>query len=235
MLDETGISRGVTVHAGANGHDCSVTLDALRRSAGRLRGVVVPSPDIGDDELAAMHADGVRGMRFTQTAPPGAPAANGVLDFADLERFAPRLRALGWHAQIWAHCATIVREGQRLIDYGIPIVVDHMGYFDRDAGPDGADFCSFVDLLASGSFWVKMTPIRNSAAFPDYADVRPFHDRLLEAAPDRLLFGSDWPFIGLGDKAPTSAHMLDLFCEWTPGEALRRQILVDNPTRLYGF
>jgi len=238
MLDLVGFDRGVVVQAAANGFDCRGTLDALARAPRRLRGIVVVPLETPDSEIDAMSLVSVRGLRFTETAAPAAPAAPkpaGTLDLADLAEWGPRLRELGWHAQIWANCQRFVKAAPALLRLNIPLVVDHMGYFNAAAGVGDPVFASLLELLSSGRIWVKLPVIRNSTLSPNYADVRPFHDALLRAAPDRLLWGSDWPYIGLNDDPPNVGALLDLFDRWVDDDVLREKILVDNPTALYGF
>ncbi len=234
MLDYVGFSHGVVVHAGAAGFDCRATLNALERSNSRLRGTAVAERSISDTELEKMNAGGIRALRFTEIGNTAAKRPPGMMNFEDLEYFAPRLRALGWHAVIWAKCEIIVTAAPKLLSYGIPIVIDHMGYFDASKGVNDPAFQSLLGLLGEGSIWVKTTPVRNSESYPAYPEVRPFFDALLRA-PDRLLWGSDWPFLGLGKHQPEVGRLVDLFDEWTGDEVLRNKILVSNPAALYGF
>jgi predicted TIM-barrel fold metal-dependent hydrolase len=237
MLKSVGFSRGVLVHGGACGWDQGAMLDALRLEPLSLRGIAVPRPDISDSELADLHAAGVRGIRFTQTAGPSAGRRfDGRLDLDDLERFAPRLRALGWHAQIWANCELIEQHQSRLCSYEVPLVIDHLGFFDVARGVQDSAFQTLAQLLGDGYAWVKLTAFRNSRQGAPYEDVRPFHDTLLAANSEQLLWGSDWPFLGMaGDKRPTVAGLLALLEDWVPDASLRTQILSHNPARLYDF
>ena len=235
MLDRVGMARGVLVHAAANGFDCRGTLDALARAPDRLRGIVVVPSATPDADLAAMNQSGVRGIRFTETDASVAGSPAGTLTLADLLEWGPRLHALDWHAQIWSNCQRFVAAAPALLSLGIPLVLDHMGYFKSAAGVADPDFQALLGLLATGRIWVKLTVIRNSTQAPHYADVRPFHDALLRAAPDRLLWGSDWPYIGLNDNPPNVGNLLDLFDSWVNDTALRERIFTDNPAALYGF
>ena len=235
MLDLVGLARGVVVHAAANGFDCRGTLDALARAPQRLRGIVVVPLETPDGELDAMNGGGVRGVRFTEIAAPTTPKPAGTLTLADLVDWGPRLGELGWHAQIWANCRRFVDAAPALLRLNVPLVLDHMGYFNSASGVLDPAFQSLLNLLAGGQIWVKLPVIRNSTLSPQYLDVRPFHDALLRAAPDRLLWGSDWPYIGLNDDPPNVGALLDLFDLWVNDDALREKILVANPAALYGF
>lgn len=233
MLDRVGIAHGVAVHAGANGYDNRATLDARAASGGRLAAVGVVAPGIGDDELARMDRAGMSGLRFTEIGRP--PGAVGTLGFADLEALAPRLKALGWHAQIWARAA-LIRENRAMLEAtNLPLIFDHMGYFDVEAGPDGGDFRHFVDFLADHGHCVKITALRVTRRFPDFEDVRPFFDVLARRVPAQLVWGSDWPFISLGDRLPDAGRLLDLLDLWCGSVALADRILADNPGRFYRF
>jgi 2-pyrone-4,6-dicarboxylate lactonase len=232
MLDRVGTSNGVLVHAGAYGFDNSATVDALERAKGRFKGVAVVPPDTTDSELERMNRLGFCGVRFTEM---GAPPSPGVLGFEDLKRMAPRLKSIGWHAQVWAKCDVIAENSEMLRSLGIPVVFDHMGQFEVIRGLGDASFSTLVDLLEEGPFWLKVTAFRNSHALPDMADVRPFHEVVVKAAPDRLVWGSDWPFIGMGDRMPNAGHLLDLLRSWTGDETTFTKILVSNPRQLYGF
>jgi predicted TIM-barrel fold metal-dependent hydrolase len=226
----------VVVHASANGYDCGGTLDALARGAGRLRGIVVVPMSTSDAELGSMQVTGVRGIRFTETAAPVPGQINvGTLTLKDASEWAPRLVELGWHAQIWANCRRFAEAMPALLRLNIPLVLDHMGYFDAGHGVGDPDFQSLLQGLETGRVWVKLTAIRNSKAAPLYPEIRPVHEALLQAAPDRLLWGSDWPYIGYNENPPNVGALIDLLDSWTPDEVLRHKVMVANPAALYGF
>jgi len=235
MLDTAGFSRGVLVHASAAGFDNSATLDAVAHRPERLIAVAVVPEDSSDEELRRLHAAGVRGLRFTEMGETaGGPKPPGVLGLDALQRLAPRLRALGWHAQIWAHCRHLVDCASWLTRCGIPVVIDHMGMFEVERGVQDVVFQSFLDMVATGSVWVKLMPVRiTRRRRNDAGDVRPFFDALCEKNARRLLWGSDWPFIALDDDLPTVGQQIDLFDAWSDGP-LRQQVFVTNPAELYG-
>lgn len=236
LLDRMGFARGVLVQASALGLDCTTLLDALDASGGRLRGIAVATSGTSDAELDAMHRRGVRGLRFTEVTVPGTGAKyKGVVGFDELEKLAPRMKRLGWQAQLWAPCDLLAAELPRLVELGLPLSLDHMGYFDVARGADDAAFRRVVSVAAAEGIWVKTPALRVSKAPPDYPDVRPFHDALLRACPQRLTWGSDWPHVRMGSSAPDVGHLLDLFMSWAGDEALQRAVLCDNPSAQYGF
>lgn len=236
MLDAVGFDRGVLVHGGANGWDHRVMLDAIAAAPDRLRGVGVMPADASDDELAKLDAGGVRGLRFTDVAGPTASQNfAGRVGLDALYRLAPRMRRLGWHAVIWANTTAIASASVALRQLGLPIVVDHLGFFDVTRGVDDPAFQTLLSLVEEGIAWVKLTSFRNSKSAPRYEDVRPFHDALVRANPTRMLWGSDWPFLGMNANCPDVGTLLDLLDEWLADDAVRQQVLVHNPAALYGF
>jgi predicted TIM-barrel fold metal-dependent hydrolase len=236
LLDRMGFGRGVLMQASALGLDCTTLLDALDASGGRLRGIAVATSATSDADLDAMHRRGVRGLRFTEVTVPGTGAKyRGVVGFDELEKLAPRMKRRGWQAQLWAPCDLLAAELPHLVKLGLPLSLDHMGYFDVARGADDAVFQRVVSIAAAEGIWVKTSALRVSKAPPDYPDVRPFHDALLRACPQRLTWGSDWPHVRMGSSAPDVGHLLDLFMSWTGDEALQRAVLCDNPSVQYGF
>ena len=236
MMAAAGFDRGVLVHASANGFDNSAVLDAVAHGDGGLKAIAVVAEDVSDAELARLHAAGVRGLRFTETGETlGGAKPVGVLGLSSLRVMAPRLKALGWCAQIWAGCEYLVESQPWLATCGIPLVVDHMGHFDVTKGVGDATFQGFLAAVRGGSTWVKLTAPRVSKLrWDDCADVRPFHEALLEAGPDRMVWGSDWPFIGMDNNLPDMGGLIDLFDRWTPDPALRQKVFVTNPQVLFG-
>jgi predicted TIM-barrel fold metal-dependent hydrolase len=237
MLDTHGFARGVLVHAGACGWNHGATLDALRAAPTRLRGIAVPPTDIADSALQELQDAGFRGARFTQIiGRGGGKPVSGTLNLDDLQTFAPRLRALGWHAQLWANCELVAARAAELRALKIPLVLDHLAYVDVLRGVEDASFRTLLGLVRDGIAFVKLTVFRNSKTGAPYADVRPFHDALIAANPAQMLWGSDFPFLGMtGAQRPTVAGLLGLLGEWAQDESLRQQILSRNPARVYGF
>ncbi len=233
MLDTLGAARGVLVQAAPYREDNSAVLDALRRFPGRLRGIALASPTITDAALAALADAGIRGLRFSHFPATGAHA--GTIGLDGLLALAPRMREHGLHAQLWMPATEFVSHAPRLLALGIPLVLDHMTKPELGRGVQDQVFQQLLGYLSHEDIWLKLVPHRVSERFPDYPDIQPFHAAFLQARPERLLWGTDWPFVRMADKTPDAGHLADLFAAWTPDPALRQQILVENPAQLYGF
>lgn len=229
-----GMTGGVLTQPAPYGDDPSAMLAAIAASGGALRGVAAAGPDISDATLAHWVENGIVGLRFVEMRAPGGGRYPGSVGFDALRALGPRLKAYGLHAQLWASADQHAAALPGLVALGIPLVLDHFGSPDLASGTDGAAFRTIVDHLDSGLLWVKHTLCRFFDATPGFADVRPFHDAILGVRPERLLWGSDWPYVRL-EPAPDAGAMLDLFDAWTPDAAVRNRVLVDNPARLYGF
>jgi predicted TIM-barrel fold metal-dependent hydrolase len=235
-LAAVGMQRGVLVQPAVYGTDVRALCDALTRGRGWLRGIGTATSAVTDSQLHAMHDAGIRGLRFVEMKDPrGGGRYAGSIGVDELTRLAPRLRELGWHAQIWASADDHVRLLPTLTTLRMPIVLDHMGSFAADRGIEGTAFERLVSHLAAGEIWIKLSLCRNSRQFPDYPDIRAFHDRLVSANPSRLLWGSDWPHVRMGDLSPDVGHLLALFLDWVGDHETCRRILVDNPHALFHF
>jgi 2-pyrone-4,6-dicarboxylate lactonase len=230
LRDRLGFSRNVIVQASCHGADNAATLNAIARSGGKARGVAVVDPAISDGELDALHRDGIRGVRFN--------FLKRLVDDAPKEKFldvARRVMPLGWHVVVYFE-AELLGELRPFLDaIPVPVVIDHMGRPDVSQGPRGADMKAFRALLDSrADIWFKATcPDRLSPQGEPYDDfvaaVRP----LVEDYPDRALWGSDWPHPNMEHRIPDDGGLVDVIPRIAVTEALQRQLLVDNPMRLY--
>ena len=227
-----GTARGVLVQPSAYGTDNRLHLAALQDlGTERFRMVAVVEPGVADAELRRLHAAGVRGVRFNLTQP--GPLASG-----DLEPMARRLAELGWHCQLNMRPDQVVAAERVLLRLPCRIVFDHLGRI-RDPESTGADaFAAIRRLLDHGRAWVKLSGayITSREGPPGYADAGAVAAAFATAAPERMLWGSDWPHpTKPAGRKPDDARLLDLLAEWVPNEDARRRVLVDNPAEVYGF
>ena len=230
LRDHLGFERNVIVQASCHGTDNSATLDAIARSNGRARGVAVVDPAISMEELKALHAGGIRGVRFN--------FLKRLVDDAPKDRFievAKRIQDLDWHVVIYFE-ADILDEMLPFLDaIPTPIVIDHMGRPSMSQGPDGAEISAFKALLDSREdIWTKVTcPDRLSAQADPWDDFVEVVRPVVERYPDRVLWGTDWPHPNMQDKVPDDGHLVDVIPRIAVTAELQKKLLVDNPMRLY--
>jgi len=227
MLDEVGFQKGVLIQVSVHGTDNRLLMETTAAHSGRLRGVAVMPPDLPDRAYADAHVAGVRGVRLNNLY-------GGGIGFDQLERFDALMGELGWHLQLLMDARHLVELGPRLARLRCPWVVDHMGHMPYAAGIDHPGFQTLVRLVADGG-WVKISDAFRMSELPDYRDSTRFARALVAAAPDRCLWGSDWPHVAQWRPMPTVSGLLDLLADWVPDEALRNRILTGNPARFYGF
>jgi 2-pyrone-4,6-dicarboxylate lactonase len=228
MLDATGMAYGVLVQVSVHGTDNRLLLETLRAHRQRLRGVAVIPLGLPDRALAALQEAGVTALRLNVLF-------GGGVGLADVEAYGQLAREMGWHLQFLLDARDLPPVATRLSRLPVPVVIDHMGHLPTSAGLDDPGFRSLVDLVRDGA-WVKLQgAFRTSTAGPPYADTVPFARALNEAAPDRCLWGSDWPHVATWGPMPAIGDLLDLMADWVPDPERRRKLFVDNPHRLYGF
>lgn len=235
MRAALGVERGVIVQAAPYAQDPSAMLGAIAQAKDSLRGVGVADESVCADTLADWYAGGVRGLRFmAQHGSSGRPFP-GSVSLDALPGLAPAMRDVGLHANIWAPTEVLVAQLPAITRLGVPIVIDHMAMIDPDRGPQDALVQQLVELICNNDVWLKLVLCRvERADLTGGEKVRRIHDLMVEACPERMLWGTDWPYVML-DPAPDAAIMLDRFIHWVADEALIRRILVENPARLYGF
>ncbi len=229
MHDAVGFARGVVVQSGVHGTDNSVIVDAIARSQGRLRGVALLREDVSDAGLAALDKAGVRGFRANLVAKVG-------VQFDAAKKIAARVARLGWHAQFLLDIENFPDFDRIAAEFPGEMVIDHMGRPDVARGINAPGFQALIRALKSGRVWSKLSaPYRTSRAAIPYDDLTPFAQALVEAAPDRLVFGTDWPHVMMEGEMPNTGTLVEQLAVWVPDAALRTRILVDNPARLYRF
>jgi len=230
MLKNNRCDRGVLVQPSVYGTDNSCMVDALRSGLHALRGIAVVEADVTDRELEDLHSAGVRGVRINL-----ASETEG-LTLADGERLAPRLKAMGWHLQFYLDLPKMPEAESRLGQLQIDIVIDHFARCQSAEGVDSPAFQALQRLVRRDNCWAKiMGPYFVSKNAPSYPDVTPLARALVAAAPDRIVWGTDWPHPGARALMPEDHVLADLLAQWVPDETQRRKVLVDNPARLYDF
>lgn len=228
-----GVARGVLTQPSVYGTDNRCMLDYVSCHLDRMRAVVAVGPDVDDRTLEAMHAQGARGIRVNVADPGGNPFAS----FAEIDALGQRLKAMGWHIELLLH---VHQMDDMIIDIRrlpVDISVGHLGYMPAGLGVDHPKYGAFLDLVAEGRCWVKLTaPYRiTGLQHTPYSDVTPFARALVEQRPDRILWGTDWPHPICPVPMPNDGDLADHLADWVPDEATRRRILVDNPAKLFGF
>ncbi|MCX7932974.1 MAG: amidohydrolase family protein [Rhodovarius sp.] len=236
LLDRLGLDRGVVVQPSAYDRDNACTLDALRRAPDRLRGVAVVGEEATPATLRALHAGGIRGLRVNEYRRDGAMAYHGGVRLAQIEHLIPTMAELGWHLQLWIDARDLPDFAPRIAGLPVPVVVDHMGRMHHSHGVNHPGFQMLLREVGEGRWMAKLSgTYRLGATAPDYLEAKPFHDALIAANPQALVWGTDWPHPRPEGGRPDAARLLRVFLDWTPDPALRRAILTDTPARLYDF
>ena len=238
LRDHLGFARNVVVQATCHGADNRAMVDALTSSDGKARGVATVKRSVTDAELQAMHAAGVRGVRFN--------FVKRLVDFTpkeELLEIASRIALLGWHVVIYFEAVDLPELWDFFTSLPTTVVVDHMGRPDVSKGVESAEFALFEKfMLEHRNVWSKVScPERLSISGPAalngeqnaYRDVIPFAKRIVESFPDRVLWGTDWPHPNLKDHMPDDGLLVDFIPHIATTPELQRKLLVDNPMRLY--
>ncbi|MFC3337415.1 amidohydrolase family protein [Paracandidimonas soli] len=229
-----GLKRAVVVQPRVYGTDNSATLQAIADlGLANARGIAVVDRDIDDARLAALHEGGIRGIRFSFHSPN-----KDAGDFETVARLAQRIAALGWHVQLHWTADQIAQQESLLRQLPVPIVFDHMARLPPGTGLSHPAFGIVRSLLASGRAWLKLSgPYLNTAfgVHGGYPDTDAIARAWIEAAPEQLVWGSDWPHVTEPVHKPDDAELLELLSRWCCDPAVRQQILTTNPARLYGF
>lgn len=229
MLTTIGCSRAVIVQASVYANDHSAMIDAMRSGKFAFRGVAVPAPTASDRELEDLHAAGVRGIRLNL-----ASATKG-LSLADAPRLAERIKPMGWHLQMYLDINKVTDLEEHVRKLPVDVVIDHFAHAHPSEGVQGAGFQRLLSLLRRDNVWAKLIgPYRVSQQPPLFPDVTPLARAMVEIAPDRLVWGTDWPHPGAA-YMPNCGDLAEMVPAWMPDAATRRKILVDNPARLYDF
>lgn len=239
MLAVIGIDRGVVVQPSAHGFDNTATLDAIAKKGGRFRGIARVDDTTTAEELKKLHEGGMRGVRFNLL-----DRSAGNIKLMVFDRVIERVVEFGWSVDLHIDPKNLVEQERRIRALPVPVVFDHLARIDPADELGQEAFQLLLDFLKDERFWVKLTgadKISRTDSRSDkglfYTDVVPFARALIEAAPDRVIWGTDWPHsnIFVPGKTPNDGDLLDLLSEFAPDESVRHKILVENPSRLYGF
>lgn len=234
LRDHLGFSRNVIVQASCHGTDNAATLHAIAQSGGKARGVAVVDPAISAEDLAALHAGGIRGIRFN--------FLKRLVDDAPKDKFLEVAQRLtqGWHVVIYFE-ADILEELRPFMDaIPVPLVIDHMGRPDVRQGPDGPDMRAFRRFLESrDDIWFKATCPDRLDAIKEGGQGDPWDAFAAAVAPlvadypDRALWGTDWPHPNMDTEIPDDGHLVDMIPRIAPSADVQTKLLIDNPMRLY--
>jgi len=231
VMARLGLSRVIVVQPTAYGTDNRCTLDAVAALGPQTaRAVVVVTPETSEAELRRLAGLGARGARAFMMK-------GGLVPWPDLKRLSARVAPLGWHVQLQFDGGEMPEREALIRDLDCPVVIDHLGRFEDPVTPDAPPARALLRLLESGKVWVKASsPYGVSRSGPpDYADVSTLARVLIRAAPERIVWGSNWPHPNAPAPKPDEKALLDLLADWAPDEATRRRILVGNASRLYDF
>ena len=234
MLTLLGVERAVLVQPSVYGTDNTVMLGAMKAAGSTFRGVAVVENDIPDSELAKLNAAGVRGVRVNIVDVKDRKP--GTLPMAELTALARRIAPMGWHMEFLMHCDEFPDVDRTFADFPVDIVLGHLGYMKTSLGVNNGGFQALLRLMKAGKAWVKFTgPYRISGEALPHADTNAYAHALIAANSERMLWGTDWPHVMVKSKMPNDGDLCDLLSSWVPDAGLRKQILVHNPAKLYGF
>jgi len=229
-MGRLGLARAVIVQPSAYGIDNRCTLAGIATlGLDKARGIAVVDDKVTESALEELAAGGMRGARLHML--PG-----GAIPWDIADAVAAHVQAVGWHVQLQLDGRLLPEREAQIRSWTGRIVIDHVGKFLEPVPPDHASFRCLLRLVESGRIRVKLSaPYEVSKAGPPlYDDVGRLAKLLVKAAPERMLWASNWPHPSVADK-PDDAMLLDLLLEWAPNEATRKRILVDNAAELYGF
>lgn len=239
MLAVIGVERAVVVQPSVHGLDNSATLDAIKNAGGKFRGVGRIDDKTPQDELRRLHDGGIRGVRFNLL---DRPRGNVKLDV--LDRCVDNVVHLNWSIDLHIDMKNLLAQEKRIRTMPVPVVIDHIARVKPAEGLGQAGFQLLLDLLKLSHVWVKVsgadkicdTTVHIYHGLP-FVDVVPYGQAVIAAAPERVIWGTDWPHSNnfAPGHTPNDGDLVDLLAAFAPDEAARRKILVDNPARLYGF
>lgn len=227
MLDATGMTYGVLVQVSVHGTDNRLMRQTLRAHHERLRGIAVMPLSLPENEYVAAREDGVVGLRLNVLF-------GGGIGFDALSEYDALARDMGWHLQFLISVKDLPALAPAISKLRAPFVVDHMGHFPAERGVDAPGFRTLVELIRDGG-WVKLSGAYRLSPTLPYKDTVALAQALFNAAPDRCVWGSDWPHVAHYGHMMNVGDLLETLAMWLPCESDRNRVLVDNAHRLYGF
>ena len=228
LHDHLGVARAVIVQASCHGTDNAAMLDAIASDPARYRGVAIVDDGFTEADYDALHAGGVRGVRFNFVKHLG-----GAPDMGVFARVIDRIKARGWHVVLHLDAPDIAPLSAMIRQLPLPFVIDHMGRVPAAAGLDQPGLRALIELSRLENCWIKVCGAER-IAMPPYDQAVPIARALVEAAPERVLWGTDFPHPNATHEAD-EADLVDLVPRYAPDALAQRRLLVDNPARLYGF
>jgi len=223
-----GIQRAVIVQASCHGRDNRAMLDAIASAPDRYRGVALPDDSFSDKDFEALHRGGVRGVRFNFVSHLG-----GAPDLDVMHRVLDRVKGLGWHVVLHLDAPNIIPLSEMMRALPLPFVIDHMGRVPAAAGVTQLPLLALLELAKDERCWIKLCGAER-ISMPPYEEAIPIANIIIEATPDRVLWGTDFPHPNATHEAD-EADLVDLIPRFAPDATLQRKLLVDNPARLYDF
>lgn len=231
-----GVDRVVFTQPSVYATDNSAILDGMRalnaETPNRARAIIATGLDITDDALAALDAEGVRGVRLNTDNKGGMP-----LEMSEIPELCARIAPLGWHIEFLFPGKDILDLMPVFDSLTVPMSIGHFAYQPAVAGVAAPNFQALLELMRRGNTWMKISGANRVSAtdLPPYDDVAPMAAALIEAAPDHIMWGTDWPHPNKWEINPNDGDLLDTIGEWVPDEAMRRKIMVDTPATFYRF
>jgi predicted TIM-barrel fold metal-dependent hydrolase len=231
-----GVDRVVFTQPSIYGTDNSAILDAMAAlnaaTPNRARAVVAISMDISDDELAALDKSGVRGVRLNTDNKGGMP-----IEMKAVPELAARIAPFGWHIEFLFPGKDIIELMPVFTGLEIPMSIGHFAYQPATAGLAAPGFRALLDLMRRGNTWMKISGANRVSAtdLPPYDDVKPLAQALIEAAPERIMWGTDWPHPNKYVANPNDGDLVDAFADWVSDDRMRRKIMVDTPAAFYRY
>jgi 2-pyrone-4,6-dicarboxylate lactonase len=239
LIELLGIERAVVVQPSVHGLDNSATLDAVKKSNGRFRGIARMNENTAKDDLRRLNDAGIRGVRFNLLDRP-----RGNIEPTALDRCSEKIADLGWSVDLHIDMKNLLAHERRIRAMPMPVVIDHIARVKPLEGLQQPGFQLLLDLMKMPHVWVKVSgadkicnkPVRSYFGLP-FVEVVPYAQAVIGAAPERIIWGTDWPHSNnfVPGHTPNDGELVDLLALFAPDETTRRKILVDNPATLYGF